>query len=185
MDASKVHIFWDHSNVFHSAQDACDDNGVGYEPGHRWDARLHFRNVYEFARAGRDVERAIAVGSIPPGLSALWNKLRKAGISIDLYERGAESGREQAVDEALQLQMLRSLADAGSPRVAVVLSGDGGFKDDIERLLDSGWGVEVLAFKGSMNKRLKGIATGHSGRGKYVELDPWYPCTSRDWRSRF
>ena len=173
MDDTRVHIFWDNSNLFHSAQDACDDVKSGYERGHRLDARLHFRNVYEFAKANRDVERAIAVGSIPPGLSALWGGLRKAGISIDLHERGAESGREQAVDEALQLQMLRSLADF-DPAVAVVLSGDGGYIPDIQRLLEKGWGVEVLAFKGSMNRRLKQIATGYSGRGKYVELDGWY-----------
>jgi hypothetical protein len=175
MDDTRVHIFWDHSNLFHSAQDACDDrrDGTGLEPGHRYDARLHFQHIYEFAAAGRVVERAVAVGSIPPGLTALWDRLRDAGVSIDLFERGADSGKEQAVDQALQLEMLRSLADH-QPCVAVVLSGDGGFAGDIERLLDKGWGVEALAFGASMSHKLRRIAVGHNGRGKYVDLDPWY-----------
>lgn len=173
MDDQRVHIFWDHSNLFHSAQDVCDDHGEGEEPGHRFDARLHFHNIFEFARAARAVERAVAVGSIPPGLTALWNRLESTGVEIELFERGAETGREQAVDQALQVEMLRSMADY-DPCVAVVLTGDGGFVGDIERLLKAGWGVEVLAFAKCMNRKLKRIATGYSGRGKYVELEGWY-----------
>lgn len=175
MDDSKVHIFWDHSNVFLSAQRACDDGkGAGYELGHRLDARVHFRRLYDFAAAGRTVERAVAVGSIPPGLSALWSSLEGAGVAISLQERGAESGKEQAVDEALQLEMLRSVADRSSPAVAVLLTGDGGFEGDARRMLDAGWGVEVLCFAGSLSGKLRGIPADSHGRGKYVELDPWY-----------
>lgn len=175
MDPDRVHIFWDHSNVFHSAQDAADDrSGGGFDPGHRFDVRVHFGRLLDFAAAGRTVARAAAVGSIPPGLNALWHRLELAGVTIALFERGAESGKEQAVDEALQLEMLWTLADTQPPAVAVVVSGDGGFLPDIERLLGAGWGVEVLAFGGSLSGKLKTIATGWSGRGKYVDLDGWY-----------
>jgi hypothetical protein len=174
MDDSTVHIFWDQSNLYISAKDACDDGrGGGFEPGHRNDVRVAFRKMFDFAAAGRNVEKAVAVGSIPPGLTALWDMLQKAGVEIELQERGAESGKEQAVDEALQVHMLRSLADR-TPAVAVLLSGDGGFYDDVKRLLDAGWGVEVLCFGASMSKRLRSISTGFSGRGKYVDLDAWY-----------
>jgi hypothetical protein len=175
MDDSTVHIFWDHSNLFLSARGCCDDRGAGKEPGHRLDARVHFQRMFEFAAAGRTVERAVAVGSIPPGLSALWAKLKGAGIDIELQERGAESGKEQAVDEALQLQMLRSVLDRGDrPAVAVLLSGDKDFYEDVKRMLDRGWGVEILCFGGSLSRRLRNLATKSHGRAKYVDLDGWY-----------
>jgi hypothetical protein len=175
MDDMVAHIFWDQSNIFHCAQAACDDHGMGQEPGHRYDLRLNFQAMYDFASMGRTIEKAIAVGSVPPDMEALWRQLEHSGVSVELWERGAESGKEQSVDEAIQLHMMRSLADRiGAPAVAVVLTGDGGFKQDIGRLLDAGWGVEVLSFSSGFSHALQTIGTGHGGRGKYVTLDPWY-----------
>ncbi len=57
---------------------------------------------------------------------------------IDLQERGALSGKEQGVDEALQLEMMNSLVDRDVPAVAVLLSGDGGLRPTIDRLLRRG-----------------------------------------------
>ncbi len=129
----------------------------------------------EFARAGRDVERAVAVGSIPPGLSALWANLSNAGVKVELQERGGESGKEQGVDQALQLHMLRSVLDREkSPAVAVVLTGDGGYRPDIERMLNAGWGVEILCFGESFSRKLRSLARESHGRAKYVDLDDWY-----------
>src|SRR6266508_695804 len=105
MDPDVVHIFWDHSNLFARMQDTCDDRqGGGIEPGYRLAARLSFPRVFDFAACGRKVEKAVAVGSIPPDLVALWERLGKVGIIVDLQERGAESGKEVAVDEALELE---------------------------------------------------------------------------------
>jgi hypothetical protein len=174
VDDSTVHLFWDHSNVYISALDACDCDGKGLDPGHRQDARIDFQHVYEFAAAGRTVERAVAVGSIPPGLSALWRKLKRAGVDIQLQERGAESGKEQGVDEALQAHMLRSLVDREKPAVAVLLSGDGGYYDDVMRMLKKGWGVEILCFGGSMSRKLRNLSKESRGHAKYVDLDGWY-----------
>jgi hypothetical protein len=176
MDDGTVHIFWDHSNVFARMQDTCDDrNGGGLEPGQRLAARISFPRLFQFAACGRTVEKAVAVGSIPPDLVALWERLGKVGMIIDLQERGAQSGKEQAVDEALELQMMKSLWDRReSPAVAVLLSGDGGFKETLGRMLDGGWGVEVLSFSTGFSPKLQQIAHGSGGRGKYVKLDPWY-----------
>ena len=176
MDADVVHIFWDHSNLFARAQDACDDRqGGGRDPGHRLDARLHFKKVLDFASAGRVIEKAVAVGSIPPGVVALWDRLRDANVKVGLQERGAETGKEQAVDEAIKLKMMNSVVDREQPAVAVLLSGDGDFLDAVERMLNKGWGVEVLSFSKGFAPRLKAIATGYSGRRReYIVLDDWY-----------
>jgi hypothetical protein len=136
--------------------------------------RLSFRNVLDFAAAGRKLERAVAAGSVPPGLASLWEQLGKVGVLIDLQERGAQSGKEQGVDQALQLEMMNVLFDTEVPALAVVLTGDKGFLPTIERMLKGGWGVEVLAFSNGLSPSLKNIAKGHGGRGRYVELDSWY-----------
>ena len=170
-----VHLFWNNSNLFARAQDTCDPKlGGGKEPGQRLALRLEFAAMFDFASAGRTVEKAVAVGSIPPGMAAIWERLGKAGLIVDLQERGAASGKEQGVDQALQLEMMRSLVDRKNPAVAVLLTGDGGFRPDVDRLLDGGWGVEVLSFSNGFSPKLRKIAVGHGGRGKYVDLDPWY-----------
>jgi uncharacterized LabA/DUF88 family protein len=175
LDASRVHIFWDHSNLFIRAQSTADDgNGGGLEPGHRLDVRLSFANVFEFARHDRVVERAVAVGSVPPGLQSVWQSLGNAGMLVDLQERGAQSGKEQGVDQALQLEMMKSLVDTKKPAVAVLLTGDGGFYEYVVRLLNAGWGVEILSFSNGFSRKLKGVRTGFGGRGRYIELDTWY-----------
>lgn len=70
--------------------------------------------------------------------------------------------------------MMNSVIDRDQPAVAVLLSGDGDFLDAVERMLKKGWGVEVLSFSNGFSPRLKAIATGHAGRGKYIILDNWY-----------
>jgi len=175
MDDSAVHIFWDNSNVFARAQDTCDDRqGGGIEPGEHTNVRINFRGMFEFARAGRSVEKAVAIGSVPPDLAELWEKLGNVGMVVGLQERGAQSGKEVAVDEALKLAMLESVIDREPPAVAVLLSGDGGYRSTLDRLLKRGWGVEVLSFSKGLSPKLVQIAHGTGGRGKYVKLDPWY-----------
>jgi len=175
MDAGAVHIFWDHSNLFSRARDTCEDRtGIGREPGHRYEARLNFLAMFDFARAGRTVERAVAVGSVPPDLAALWQKLGNVGLIVDLQERGAYSGKEQAVDQVLQLEMMNSIIDRDSPAVAVLLSGDGGFRPTVGRMLKQGWGVEVLSFSNGFSPKLRNLDAETGGQAKAITLDAWY-----------
>ena len=175
MDDGVVHIFWDHSNLFARMQDTCDDRqGGGIEPRHRLDARLSFPRAFDFARCGRKVEKAVAAGSVPPDLVALWQRLGAAGLIVDVQERGALSGKEVGVDQALQLEMMTSVVDRKKPAVAVLLSGDGDYRPYLDRMLKAGWGVEVLSFSKGFSPRLQQIARGSGGRGRYLKLDPWY-----------
>jgi uncharacterized LabA/DUF88 family protein len=176
VDDSVVHIFWDNSNLFHRAQDTCDNrkDGTGLEPGRRWDLRLKFPALFDFARAGRTVTKAVAAGSVPPDLAAVWDRLGDAGFIVELQERGAMSGKEQGVDQALQLEMMNSAMDSLNPAVAVLLSGDGDFYPSVDRMLKKGWGVEVLSFSNGFSPKLRQIGVGYAGRGRYVELDAWY-----------
>ena len=145
----------------------------------RYRVRLHFRHLLELACAGRAVEHAIAVGSIPPELRHVWNRLENEGITVQLLERGAMQGREQGVDQVLQTAMLRDAFDYnGTPGIAVLLTGDGsgfsdgvGFHADLERMRRRGWLVEVLSWRHSCNRGMREWAEEN---GVFVALDDFY-----------
>ena len=172
----KGFIYWDNSNIFISAQEAAVDR-EGEAARSR--LRIHFRNLLALAGAGREIERAVAVGSIPPELRYVWNRLENEGVTVQLFERGALQGREQGVDQALQTAMLRDGFDYnGDPGIAVLLTGDRagfhdgvGFHADLERMRRRDWRIEVLSWRHSCNRRMREWAERY---GKFIALDDFY-----------
>ena len=172
----KVFIYLDNSNIFISAQEAAAER-EGEAARSR--VRIHFRNLLALAHAGRPIERAIAVGSIPPELRQIWNRLENEDVEVQLLERGALQGSEQGVDQVLQTIMLRDTVDYnGVPGIAVLLTGDGsgfvdgvGFHADIERMHGRGWDIEVLSWRHSCNRRMREWAEEN---GKFIALDDFY-----------
>ena len=171
-----VFIYWDNSNIFIGAQYvAVEREGQGA----RTRVRIHFRNLLELAQAGRPIEHATAVGSVPPELRHVWNHLENEGVTVQLLERGSLHGREQGVDQALQTAMLRDGFDYnGTPGTAVMLTGDGagfadgvGFHADLERMQRRGWRIEVLSWRHSCNRRMREWAEAN---GTFVTLDDFY-----------
>ena len=173
---NKVFIYWDNSNIFISAQEVAvlregDDA--------RYRVRVRFPNLLRLAQAEREIERAIAVGSIPPELRHVWNQMEREGVTVHLLERGAGHGREQGVDATLQVEMLRDMGRYnGDPGIVVLLTGDGsgfydgvGFHADIELMHSKGWKIEVLSWRHSCNSRMREWVEEH---GKFVELDDFY-----------
>ena len=172
----KVFIYWDNSNIFISAQQvAIEREGEAA----RFRVRIHFRNLLQLAHGNREIERAIAVGSVPPELRHVWNRLENEGVTVQLLERGALQGREQGVDQALQTVMLRDAVDYnGDPGIAVLLTGDGagfddgvGFHADLERMRRRNWRIEVLSWRHSCNRRMREWAEEN---GKFIALDDFY-----------
>ncbi|MBI4668356.1 MAG: NYN domain-containing protein [Elusimicrobia bacterium] len=172
----KTFIFWDNSNIFVSAKTVAAEK-EGEDAYYK--IRIDFQKLLDLAKAGRAVEFAIAVGSIPPQLRHVWNKLEQAGVKVELYERGSQSEKEQAVDQALQVHMLRKAFDYnGQVGIVVMLTGDGkgfldgvGFHADLERMQKRGWGVEVCAWERTCNPRLKQWA---EKIGVFVPLENFY-----------
>ncbi len=171
-----VFVFWDNSNIFISAKTVATER-EGLDAGYQ--VRIQFDNLLQLAITGRTLEFAVAVGSVPPPLRHVWNRLEQAGVKVELFERGAMSAREQAIDQALQVHMLRKAFDYnGRPGIAVVLTGDGagfldevGFHADLERMHRRGWGIEVLAWEKTCNSRLrKWVETV----GVFVGLEEYY-----------
>ena len=173
----KVFIYWDNSNIFIGAR-AVAEELEGVQARHR--VRISFKAMMRLAQADRAVEKAIAAGSVPPEMRALWNRLSAQGVQIELFDRGAiERGEQQTPDRVLQLQMLRDFADYnGDPGIVVLLTGDGqgfydgaGFHADLERMHRRGWRVEVLSWANSCNQRMRQWVEEH---GVFVPLDDFY-----------
>ena len=161
-------VYWDNTSLFVCAQEvAVEREGEAV----RSRVRIHFRNLLELARAGREIQRAVAVGSIPPELRHVWNRLENEGVTVQLLERG--------VDQVLQTEMLRDGFDHnGNPGVAVMLTGDGagfadgvGFHADLERMRRRGWQIEVVSWRHSCNRRMREWA---EETGRFVALDDHY-----------
>ena len=172
----KVFIYWDNSNIYISAREIAAEREGGDA---RYRMRLHFRNLLYLACADRPIERAIAVGSVPPELRHVWTRLENEGVNVELSERGALHGTEQGVDQKLQSSMLRDALDYnGNPGIAVLLTGDGsgfydgvGFHADLERMHRKEWRIEVLSWTYSCNRRMKEWAEQN---GKFIALDDFY-----------
>jgi hypothetical protein len=106
----------------------------------------------------------------------VWERLeRSTGVKLELYERGADSNKEQALDQALQVHMLRAALDEPSPQIAVLLTGDGagyldgvGFHSDLERLHRLGWGIEILSWELCCARAMQQWA---DGVGAFVRLE--------------
>ncbi|MDE2834719.1 MAG: NYN domain-containing protein [Bacteroidota bacterium] len=171
-------MYWDNSSLFPEAQRQAEGRREG--PDARYRVRLHFENLFILAHAERHVERAFAVGSIPPEMRKLWNRMEGDGIEVELFDRGkAHRGEQDMPDGLLQLRMLEDALDySGDPEIAVLLSGDGagyltgaGFHSTLERMLRKGWRIEILSWAHSCNQRMRRWAMKH---GVFVPLDDHY-----------
>ena len=171
-------IYWDNSNIFHEAQRLAEEREKG--PNARYRVRVHFDNMLRLAHADRPIERALAVGSVPPEMRQLWNRMESNGVEVQLFDRGSpEHGEQEMRDRLLQLRMLEDALDYnGDPGIVVLLTGDGagylegaGFHSTLERMHMRGWRVEILSWAHSCNQRMRRWAEEN---GVFVPLDDFY-----------
>ncbi len=177
---SGVVLFIDNSNIYISGKDVSHNIDGAHA---RSNFRMEFSHLVQLALAGRQLLGAFVVGSIPPEDKAIWESLEQStGIKPELFERGGVSGGEQGLDQCLQVHMLRAINDYKEPQTVVLMTGDGagyedgvGFHADLERMYDSGWGIEVLSWEHSCNNKLKKWA---GTNGVFIPLDDHYKSIS-------
>ncbi len=171
---TKVHIVWDNSNIFLSGKSYCKKK--------EWKEssfRICFENIIDLAADGRDVEQVFCVGSVPPPTDSVWGHIEAiTGRKPELYERGAQGGKEQAVDQALQTRMLRLGYDIDPPETLIIMSGDGsghekgeGFFADAKRLRRFGWNIEIIAWRDNCARAMREWAEEN---GIFVDLGCFY-----------
>ena len=174
----RVFIYWDNSNIFHEAQRLAEERSEG--PNARYRIRVHFDNMLRLAHADRPIERALAVGSVPPEMRQLWNRMESNGIEVRLFDRGSrERGEQEMPDRLLQLRMLEDALDYnGDPGTVVLLTGDGagylegaGFHSTLERMHRRNWRIEILSWMHACNQRMRRWAENN---GVFVPLDDFY-----------
>ena len=177
-DVDRVFIYWDNSNIFHEAQRLAGERLEG--PNAQYRVRVHFDNMLRLAHADRPIERALAVGSVPPEMRQLWNRMESTGIEVHLFDRGSrERGEQEMPDRLLQLRMLEDALDYnGDPGIVAVLTGDGagylegaGFHSTLERMHRRGWRIEILSWAHACNQRMRRWAEDN---GVFVPLDDFY-----------
>ena len=174
----RVFIYWDNSNIFHEAQRLAEERSEG--PNARYRIRVHFDNMLRLAHADRPIERALAVGSVPPEMRQLWNRMESNGIEVRLFDRGSrERGEQEIPDRLLQLRMLEDALDySEDPGIAVLLTDDGagylegaGFHSTLERMHRRNWHIEILSWVHACNQRMRRWAENN---GVFVPLDDFY-----------
>ena len=111
-------------------------------------------------------------------INYLWDKFKELGVDVEHQERGANSGGEIAVDEAIQLSMANRILDEEKPGTIVLLTGDGngynegkGFIKQLERAKKHGWEIEVVSWDKGCNRHLRHFAESN---GVYRPLEPAY-----------
>ena len=179
---NRVFIYWDNSNIFHEAQRLAEERGEG--AGARYRVRVNFDAMLRLAHADRPMERAVAVGSVPPEMRQLWNRMEGSGVEVRLFDRGnPERGEQEMPDRLLQLRMLEDALDYnGNPGIAALLTGDGagylegaGFHSTLERMHKRGWRVEILSWAHSCNQRMRRWAEEN---GVFIALDEFYEAVT-------
>ena len=149
-------IFVDLSNIFYGAQDSVPRRSSLPI------VRLQYDNLMKLALGGHPLDRAIAVTTERVGNVGALASAERAGFELLRSEPGAFTGREQNVDERLQLEMYKAAA-RHAPARAVLLTGDGnpgydleggGFIPAIEALADKETRVELLAWSRSCSDAL-------------------------------
>ena len=173
-----VFIYWDNSNILHEAQRLAVQREA--DANARYRVCIEFENLLRLAHADREVKRALAVGSVPPEMRQLWNRMEAMGVEVKLFDRGDSSkGEQDVLDRLLQLRMLEDALDFnGDPGIAVVLTGDGagyyegtGFHSTLERMRRRDWRVEILSWAHACNQRMRRWADDN---GAFVSLDDFY-----------
>lgn len=173
---SKVHIFWDNSNIHYVGL-----NQIVKTMEPEADTKLfrtYFKGLMQLALNGRQPGKLYLAGSVPPKGDELWGHIKSQGIEVELLKRTSDN-KENANDVSIQASMLRTMMDnLGSGDTFVILTGDGargvlgeGFLADLERAHKAGFKVELVAWEASCNRYLKDFAQKN---GAFLPLEDHY-----------
>ncbi|KFY73964.1 hypothetical protein V499_05976 [Pseudogymnoascus sp. VKM F-103] len=146
--------------------------------------------MYEAAQCGYEVSALERVEKFKEAKESDIEKYKRLGRANGNNTSSGSGGEaplnafktvtEQGVDEILHMKMLESMVDTDYPSTMVVATGDAavaeyssGFLRNVERALERGWKVELVAWKRSISYayRDKAFAKKWAGQFTIVELD--------------
>lgn len=151
----KCVILVDNSNLFIGGQkfsahrNGAAQNGDAHAPvDHSW--RLSYDNLFSFLAAGRDVEKAVMVGSESAEHPGPWNAARNNGFEVIVHERVAGHG-EKCADTELVARGTEIISTGSEPMTLVIGSGDRDFVPLVDVAHRHDWDVELCAFQNSFD----------------------------------
>lgn len=149
----KCVILVDNSNLFIGGQKYSAhrngemQNGDEQAPvDYTW--RLSYDNLFAFLADGRDVEKAVMVGSESAEHPGPWNAARKNGFEVIVHERVPGHG-EKCADTELVVRGTEIIATSAEPMTLVIGSGDRDFVPLVDVAHRHEWDVELCAFRNS------------------------------------
>ena len=171
-----MYIFWDNSNIHYAGlNQVLPFKEPGADPSRY---RTYFKGLLDLVVNGRDIDEIYFSGSVPPKNDALWNAVKRLGITPSLLPRSMTDGEADTTDHVLQLALLRLALDHPVPDTIALLTGDGaglnkgeGFLSDAIRLAGKGWKFEVYSWDAACNRYLRKFA---ENGGRYIRLEDYY-----------
>ena len=171
-----VYFFLDFWNITISAAHLAASHGDGIYNDHR--VRLSCPNLRALVERDRRWGAGYAAAAVSNPCAGLCKQMRQVGIDLEVSECGVRSGREQNVDERIQLEMYRLQAHSVPRGIVVLATGDGagsaegrGFLPVLQQLSESGFDIEVMSWEHSFHGKLRDWAESH---GRAIVLDPFY-----------
>lgn len=134
--------------------------------------RIEIGKLTEVVAAGRTVKEGFLYGSRPPPADTVWEKMRKQGFEVQVYDRSKVTGKEKKVDTKLVADV--SVKACTTPKeersTMVIITGDADMIPAIDVALQNEWNVEVAMWEHAMSNELKELAR-KGGRIKLRYLD--------------
>lgn len=151
----KVVIVVDNSNVFiegqkFSAKKKGQSTPAGSKDSQDPSWRIQFGDLLSQVSSGRQVEKAILVGSRPPQNDKVWEMAKNSGFDVTVHDR-TFAGGEKAVDTELVAQGTEIICLSSEEMDLAILSGDRDFIPLVKMAQKRNWKVEMWAFKNSFN----------------------------------
>lgn len=141
-------IIVDNSNIWiegmkHSAKIKNMVSADGKEPcDFNW--RIDFGKLLNTVSEGKNIRKAILVGSRPPQNDSLWNNAINKGFEVIVHDRNSEN-KEKSVDTELVAQGVELICTT-EPATLKILSGDSDFIPLVNIADAHGWETEMWAF---------------------------------------
>jgi len=152
---NKCVILVDNSNVFIEGQKfSAKQKGMTNKDAHGRDLcdpswRIDFGKLLIEVSDGKEIMKAILVGSTPPQSDSIWKAAKDSGFEVITHERNT-SGKEKAVDTEIVAQGTEFVCTL-EPAILKLLSGDRDFIPLIKIANKRNWQTEMWAFTSSFS----------------------------------
>lgn len=110
--------------------------------------RIDFGKLLTEVSAGKEILKAILVGSRPPQNDSVWESAKHHGFEVTVHDRNSQ-GKEKSVDTEIVAQGTEIVCTHPEPAILKLLSGDRDFIPLITIAARRGWETEMWAFSSS------------------------------------